>query len=342
MTAAITACRTGVSVLLLLGEPIGRRAHRPSVETVGYQGQAALQRLGLFKLLLAHSPSVTGRMSTSDGRGTVDRPSLLNPFAAPRIIEKNEFNSSFLACVISEGVSTTQLKLTNARRTNSGLAIVLSDGTSVFARSVVDASGAVAKVGRLLGARRQTLDHLTCSWIETTRNAQDRDLRICIDAQSEGWLFSLLSPTGRRTFCAFSEHRANRAGRRQASYYVLECVRNSRLMGRLKLDLPVVSAGVTTAASSLLVPAAGNGWIACGDAAITRDPLSASGTSWAIDNASEAALLAVSGLDESVADKYSRSVARAFSNYQGERGQVYGAISPSDPGDFYSSRAKVG
>lgn len=91
--------------------------------------------------------------------------------------------------------------------------------------------------------------------------------------------------------------------------------------------LPLQSrATVWPAASQRLVRAAGAGWLAVGDAALARDPLSSSGIDFALASAelARATLVAAQSGDEDAIARYAAAIARDFDAYRALRAQFYG------------------
>lgn len=84
-------------------------------------------------------------------------------------------------------------------------------------------------------------------------------------------------------------------------------------------------ATVWPAASQRLVRAAGAGWLAVGDAALARDPLSSSGIDFALASSELACTTlaaAQSGAEDALA-RYAAAIARDFAVYRALRAQFY-------------------
>ena len=84
----------------------------------------------------------------------------------------------------------------------------------------------------------------------------------------------------------------------------------------------------TDASSALLSHAAGDGWIAIGDAAASFDPVTSQGLVNALSTALVAAgaILSPGGLDEDARGVYSDAVAATFHHSEAGRARVYEAL----------------
>jgi flavin-dependent dehydrogenase len=163
---------------------------------------------------------------------------------------------------------------------------------------------------------------------------------ILVESTSDGWWFSAPTGDGRRGVSWFTDARSLRGALRS----------EAALMSHLKLaqhtsaaieSLAYAERKVRVAGTSLLSRFAGEGWLAIGDAAIARDPLSSQGVLAALESSS-AALAAIqaqllglaSGMHE-YAD-FQRNAARRFIR---ERQVLYDREKREQRGSFWRERS---
>ncbi|KWV60475.1 hypothetical protein AS156_29290 [Bradyrhizobium macuxiense] len=178
---------------------------------------------------------------------------------------------------------------------------------TVFARTVVDASGRAAALARRLGARRVLHEALLACRKEAVPT--DTRGRLLVESHSAGWSYRLEGPEGR---CEAWE------------------------VGS-KADLRGSRGQVVDASSVLCFPSAGPGWAAIGDAAASFDPLCSQGIANALSTALAIAGAVVSnaGLGEPAARAYSEAVRRTFENAEHGRRLTYSTL--PDRGHRYST-----
>lgn len=147
------------------------------------------------------------------------------------------------------------------------------------ARALIDASGRAARLARQLGARRVLDDHLVCGWVHVPDGGRGAGFTHVI-AEPDGWWYTAPLPGGRRVLAfhtdadlpAVRDARAPEALRARAA-------RVDALAALLPAtgDDRVLAGGITAAHGATLIPPAGDGWAATGDAALAFDPLSSQG-----------------------------------------------------------------
>lgn len=160
----------------------------------------------------------------------------------------------------------------------------------VRARVVIDAAGRGAPLARRLGARRQRLDRLACGWLYGRDDVETAAAAVSaqgagrgfsqVEACRDGWWYSAPLPGGRRVLAFHTDaDLAPPAGLRDGAS-LLAAARALPGMGPLLAAsrfVPDGGAMATAAHSARLDAAAGPGWLAAGDAAISFDPLSSQG-----------------------------------------------------------------
>jgi 2-polyprenyl-6-methoxyphenol hydroxylase-like FAD-dependent oxidoreductase len=110
---------------------------------------------------------------------------------------------------------------------------------------------------------------------------------------------------------------------------------------RLRENRPLGRPFVYLASTQTLEPPSGDAWLAIGDAAIGRDPISGSGVDFAFASAEIAAEAIVSVLDgnQSATAVYAELIRRDFAAYLEERRTVYALETRWPRAPFWQARA---
>jgi flavin-dependent dehydrogenase len=147
----------------------------------------------------------------------------------------------------------------------------------VVARFVVEAGGRAAPLARALGRRRHRADRLACCWLHGEAAA---DGIVFTAAEPEGWWYTAPLPAGRRTLAFHTDSDLPVAKALVGSAALLPRAHRLANLGALLTAVdfkPVGLMGYCAAHSCRTTPAAGDGWLAVGDAALACDPLSSQG-----------------------------------------------------------------
>lgn len=164
---------------------------------------------------------------------------------------------------------------------------------TLLASFIIDASGRRAVLARRLGTR-QVYDRLAgVAGFLNFAEERERPAFTLVEACPSGWWYSALLPGGRIVATWMSDVDLLREGREhtldgwcarlEEAPHTRTRLAGAQLEGSLQLR---------PANSQLIVPAAGNGWVAAGDAAAAFDPLSSMGIGHAISSGIHAARVA--------------------------------------------------
>ena len=178
--------------------------------------------------------------------------------------------------------------------------------TEVDARWLVDASGRSSFVARHAGARRASFDRLV--GVVGRYDAPLDDGRLLVESVEDGWWYSTPVPGGKTVavYLSDSDTLAGRDLRMQYQDRLGAAPQTSARLGHLQgPELRVVAA-----ATQSISPAAGESWIAAGDAAFTLDPLSGSGIRRALDGGLAAGIAIAAALhgDNTAVDRVRRGL----------------------------------
>jgi flavin-dependent dehydrogenase len=211
---------------------------------------------------------------------------------------------------------------------------------------LVDATGRAAYVARQLGASTEHDDRqvaFTALFISEPSAPEDRDSLTLVESAPEGWWYTALLP-GRRRVVAFltdADLEAAHAAAQPTGFDEL-LVQTRHVRSRLvaggyrRISLPRGG----PAASSRLIPAQGEGWVAIGDAALAFDPLSSQG----ILTALYAGLQAARAIDTELAgtrgsvEGFSEDLRHVHAAYQRNRYRIYAEEQRWVERDFWRRR----
>ena len=219
-----------------------------------------------------------------------------------------------------------QTRVRRATRDGSLWTLKTGGGDPLTSRFLVDATGSSAAFARRCGARFVASDRLA-GFARLFEEDETRDPRTLVEAFSDGWWYTAGLPGGLRIAACLTDTdlaRGLRLGEPAAWTRQLEATGQVRelLLGARPRG-PVL---VRATQSRRLEPAAGDGWLAVGDAASLFDPLSSQGilkglrsgifASYAIGD------LLVQG-DERGLTRYIRYVREEFESYNRVRARYY-------------------
>jgi flavin-dependent dehydrogenase len=279
------------------GSPVANR-----LELLAPASLATVAAVGLEPLL--NDPAVARRclgirrISDSGERDYEDF--LRHPYRVGYVVDRARFDERLRAAAIAAGVTFCQLRATGV--TPDG-GIIFREGLSgatrlMLANIVVDATGRAAAIARRKGARVTARDRRVAELIEDMHADAVADTS-WLDYRSNGSSWS---------------YRVHGPGERAQTWRV-------RASGTRAGDALLT----VDASASVLSEAAGEGWIAVGDAAIAFDPIASQGLFNALSSALVAtgALMSADQLSLAAARLYSDAVTATFLASEADRVDVY-------------------
>jgi flavin-dependent dehydrogenase len=176
--------------------------------------------------------------------------------------------------------------------------------TRLSASLVVDATGRAAAVACRLGAERILTERLVaeCQLFDRSGLPSQEAVWLEVEGHSGSWTYMTFGPDGRREgWIVYQDHRRHFA-----------------------------RGNLLNASAACLTHAAGQGWIAIGDAAAAFDPIASQGLVNALSSALVAAgVIATEGdITLKVAADYSAAMIATFMHSERGRAEVYRAIQP--------------
>jgi flavin-dependent dehydrogenase len=192
-------------------------------------------------------------------------------------LDRAHFDADLRAAAKSSGAVFRSAHVRRIDRRKECSFLELDDGTRASTRWVIDATGRRSVLARSLGARRIRDSVLVAVYAYSEDTApQPRSQRSVIEATEDGWWYCAYLPSG-LAVAGIHVTPGNAARLRD----VLEWQRawnRTRYASRLFPEMK--SSRILTpmeAGGARLEPFHGDGWLACGDAALSFDPLSSQG-----------------------------------------------------------------
>jgi flavin-dependent dehydrogenase len=215
---------------------------------------------------------------------------------------------------------------------------------TVTTRFVVDAGGRTAPLARAVGRRRNMGDRLVCRWLYGA--ALGGAGATVVAAERDGWWYTAALPHDRRILAFHTDADLPSAKDAATSETLLARAHAQAglapLLRAARFDAygPV---GYCAAHSSWIAPAAGPGWLAVGDAALSCDPLSSQG----LFNALYSALLAAGALKQALASDsgalidYEKAIGHVVDAYRSHLAAWYAMENRWPNGPFWARRRET-
>jgi flavin-dependent dehydrogenase len=315
-TAALCLARRGSSVVLV--DPLLDVAVRVG-ETLPPMTRELLTRLGVWERFAGagHRPAYAIRSAWGSAE-PADQDYIFHPHGNGWHVDRRAFDRMLVQAAVDAGARLIRGTVGQASRKGDGWAIE-AGGLAVGARHVVDATGRAARVARRLGARRLALDRLIgiVARLPPERTTAAVEGATLVEAVPDGWWYSARTPDDRLLLAYMTDADLWVCSARRRDALAAKLERAPLTRARVR-GAPDARTRVVAAGSAQLRPAAGQGWLAAGDAAMAVDPLSGNGVCLALESGMRVAA-AISGEregDELANEHYAAHVLRAFSAYE--------------------------
>lgn len=333
--AALQLARAGLNVQII-SHP--RQARRVFAEILSPEGRRILAHAGLWGRVpsgvAVPCPAVISAWGRHDA---ICHSFIINPYGAAWHIDRMQFDNWLLSEAVVAGARVLSGTLIAARRISSQWVFNvrqpddgLYSGDANFL-VVATGQGGYSKLGV-----RERIDSLCLIGGLSEPNTNGRS-ELVVEAVPDGWWYS--APViGRRMFAGLITDAKTIAGKRYPEAMKLALAQAPLTAARLANLPKACCVGVV---SSTLRPCAGEGWIAIGDAALARDPLSGEGLACALGSAQEGAgtiLRALQG-DPFAWQAASERGAAALARYKQRRVSAYKTAHDRWPaGPFWARR----
>jgi flavin-dependent dehydrogenase len=310
-------------------------------ETLPPEINPVLRELGLWQRFQAMQPiEAPGIISAWSGFQTHESDFAFNAYGAGWHIDRCRFDRMLFDAAQDEGASVFSAERVEFDRETSGWMVRRRDGTSLFARFAIDATGRNGL--RMDESRERTIeDSLIATILRIDfRDTRPRELRTLIEAAPCGWWYSACVPDNGLIAMFFTGRECYRRGNdfvegqlEAAPMTQSRIAKDGMWNGRTR---------VVAVSSSLRKQIYGNGCLAAGDSACSFDPLSGRGIFKALRHGAEAAQAVDEALrgNRAACCVYAESVRREFDAYAQQRAAFYAAHSKWEGQPFWQARTR--
>jgi flavin-dependent dehydrogenase len=336
--AAACAVAPGASVALIdrvatpqwrIGESLPGAAHR------------LLKTIGAWPRFVAaqHGPALL-----KISRWGSDRPVELDPMRDPDgagwHLDRARFEADLRATALDHGAVFHHARVRTIARTPTGWSLSLDNGTIVAARRLIDASGRRSRLLAAFGQHKLVVDRLACVYARISAGS-GYDPVTYTHAVESGWWYTAVLPGGERlvSFHCDSDNPALRATLKEGP--LAAALRVPGLAGAIgRIERSHATAPEVCAANTIARSAAGDGWLAAGDAAMALDPLSSQGLFNALATGLEAgdATLALLAGDDAATPRFAERMRMIWQAYLRHHALYYGMERRWPQAEFWSRR----
>lgn len=233
--------------------------------------------------------SIGGNISVWGWPESVQRDFLADPDGPGWRLDRRVFEADLVTAAAAAGVSLRAHTARRAAREGDTWRIALQGDGDLGARWIVDASGRAARLARELGARRHRDEDLVAVVGRGRPDPAFTLNRTLIEASPHGWWYAAVLPDGAPIFMLHT--RPDDAVRLIAAPAEWQSMLAATRHVAAAFPGPTFDAGPRgfEACGAWLDPVRGDGWVACGDAALSFDPLASQGIFSALHGAMEVA-----------------------------------------------------
>jgi flavin-dependent dehydrogenase len=268
----------------------------PVGETLPPAARPVLDRLGLRQIIEGEGylPSL-GNWSAWGRAEPWGRDFIFNRHGHGWHLDRRGFDALLRVAARNAGahlLSGTML-IGSAPMPGGGFRLHLARGGELAARLVLDATGRAAAFARQRGVRRRAIDRLIgiAAYVARRPEAPQEPAATLVEATAEGWWYSAPLPRDRMVAVLMTDAGLARSGATSLEGWL------DRLAAAPHTAARTLRYGAGLAGPPVVVPAASGrldrfsdrDWLAVGDAAATRDPLSSEGIFEALQSGSDAA-----------------------------------------------------
>ncbi len=296
-------------------------------ESTAPEIQVPLHQLGLLESFRAgpHLP-YPGSLSIWAGTTAAPNDAIYSPMGPPWRLERARFDAMLQDAAVAAGVALHWHTRWQGLGREDGRLRLAVQGPSLRgelrADWIVDASGAAARFAHSQGARRQSHDRLFALARYSPFEGPAPTWQTLLEATDLGWFYAARLPDQRIVVLFVGEAETVAAYRERDHQGFARALAATRLIAPKfgQLVLSGTSYEATAIQSGCLDKVCGPGWLACGDAAASYDPIVARGMTKALEDGIAAAAH-ISG--RLVGEAYQRRNDERFQDYRAARAQLY-------------------
>jgi flavin-dependent dehydrogenase len=250
-------------------------------ETLPAAARRLLGALGLWKGFLedGHSPC-HARRSVWGGGEPITLDAMCDPDGPGWRLDRRRFETRLRRAAADRGaLLLAPAGADRVARAGEGWRIEAggAEPALIEARLLIDASGRGARPLRAHAGAPVSADRLICAWLHAPLREEAAEITYT-ESAPDGWWYSAPLPDGRRLIAFHTDSDLARGG--GASFPLAERALATPSLAEAVADADLAKAGplrLCAAHGGRLASAAGPGWLAVGDAAMSFDPLSSQG-----------------------------------------------------------------
>jgi flavin-dependent dehydrogenase len=240
---------------------------------------------------------VSGTLSCWGSDSLLHRDSFQDPEGPALRVDRRLFDASLRISALEAGAVLISSRTKQVERADSRWKLRLSNGAEVCSHWLIDAGGRKSGLARQLGANRHKDVSLIALYCVSNTMPAAVFSRTIIEATPDGWWYAAPLPCG-KTVAGFhtSPAIARCLSNRPEAWEALLRRSNhvAHFCGALTFEEQLRPLDASGALSDKFY---GKGWISCGDAALSFDPLSSQGLLTALYTGMSAGKCALSALD---------------------------------------------
>lgn len=308
----------------------GLQARARIGESLAPDAAPLLQRLGLYEDFLrqGHAPCHGSAAAWEHAElGHLDY--LSNPHGPGWHLDRQSFEAWLAGHVTASGAHLhRQHRLQGALATpDGGQRLQLRTPSGMRCEHfdwVIDAGGLSAPVATRMGAGRRMLDELLCIHVQCELPADRFPKQSLIEACAYGWWYAARLPGGAVVVMLATDLTLLRTLNLDQSERWWRALYATRILGPLLHSArPRQPLQLNLAATSLLEPCIGPGWLAVGDAASSLDPICARGLYKALEQACRLATVFADDASDQALTDYQRDIEQNFARHLAVQNAAY-------------------
>jgi flavin-dependent dehydrogenase len=243
-----------------------------------------------------HRP-ISGNLSSWNSEELVPSDFIEDPDGPGWRLDRHCFDRTLQGYAVNSGATFIKSSVVDVKRTGESWHVKLHDGAMLGTRWLIDATGRRAALARRLGAARKRDTPLVALYRLGKPEARDYLNRTVVESAPKGWWYAAFLPTGVPIagLHVRPQDVAHFTARSEGWQRALSETRHIRSMFSTTIfDSPL---SPLDASGARLDRFSGDGWVACGDAAMSFDPLSSQGIFSALHGGMTAGLAVAAALD---------------------------------------------
>ena len=269
--------------------------------------------------------SIGGTLSSWNSDTLLASDAIRDPHGPGWRLDRKRFDADLRHAATTAGAIYRADDVSDLQRRDDGWEVRFGGGGTECTRWIVDASGRRAAVARRLRVGRIRDRGLIAFYATGRSDSNFRLDRTIIEAVPGGWWYAARLPSG-APVAGFHTDARTAAHLRGDPGAWLEALTKTRHVARIvspaQFEAP---ARAIDARGARLSSVAGQGWIACGDAAICFDPVSGQGIFSALHSGYASGMAVIDALDRGTAklDAYSSQMNEVWDIYRKRLQAIY-------------------